>query len=42
MKLFAFSEIQNFKTGERFEKYQKSLTITFKDISCWNLNAAID
>ena len=24
MKLFAFSEIQNFKTGERFEKYQKS------------------
>jgi alpha-tubulin suppressor-like RCC1 family protein len=42
MKLFNFTEIENFKTGERFEKYHKKEDVKFKDITCWNLNAAID
>jgi alpha-tubulin suppressor-like RCC1 family protein len=42
MKIFNFTEVVNFKTGERFEKYQKQEDVKFKDIQCWNLNAAID
>lgn len=32
MKLFNFTPVVNFKTGERFEKYQKQEDIKFKDI----------
>jgi hypothetical protein len=42
LKIFNFTKINNFKVGDRFEKFQKHEEIIFKEISCWNLNAAID
>ena len=42
LKVFSFTRITQFKVGDRFEKYQKVEDIIFKEVSCWNLNAAID
>ena len=42
LKIFSFTQVSQFKMGDKYEKYQKSHEIIFKEIACWNLNAAID
>jgi hypothetical protein len=42
MKLFNFSPLNTFKTGDRNDKIQNHDEIRFKEITAWNLNAAID
>jgi alpha-tubulin suppressor-like RCC1 family protein len=38
MKLFEFTQITHFKTGDK----SSDRAVFFKEIFCWNLNAAID
>jgi len=42
LKLFNFTKIKNFKTGEQANKNLTDQDVKFKKIFCWNLNAAID
>lgn len=42
LKLFSFTKIKQFKTGEQTGKMLTHKDVTFKKVFAWNLNAAID
>ena len=42
LKLFNFSKLTKFKSGENNDQSLQFKDIVFKKIECWNLNAAID
>ena len=42
LKVFSFTPVLTFKTGDRDSKSLGITEVVFKDIACWNLNCAID